>query len=632
MALNSHPPKVIHVLSWTVAVAMAGVFSITTGMAIKNKLASISAEGQITSNDSAQNTDTSAPKAPYYTADGEEEGASTEGKTCEKGALVAINNYPGNEVLKKIDVAKDKGLNETWLSKMNQASWQCSHVCVTGFDKKDYRSKANQDLIKNLFDGKTFKRDDGNSSVTMRTISTTQALDIINGNNAPDLANVIILDSLKSRCEGPNSTDYAKGGTKFGKTEIIERNPTNTVETSEQGTENPDSAGQRTDPQSIAAAPTGDARKGEGGNPVAEETGATIDIRVLGKVRLSSTSKTNEGIKVIVYVDKNQAKASGIGKCVITTTNNAGAYDLQFSVNKSWYNKNKGATLHFYAYQPGQDVKKEDTRNSYTTGHLNTNYAKLSDDGSTLTLDYTSKSAAGNKPPLDPEYLFANKDSGLAGPLYDGVGTNSVNQRWNEFKDNTGLDLKAVEQCIKLETLMDDSSVTASATQPTAAPVAAPQIPPADTTPATINITGKIFYGENKPSNKAIVCISAVAKTNVVGANKHFNVCLANANDGFFNTSFSIPRNEVNNYDKIAVYAVDPGVFLFAKAANALYVFNFDLSKYKWPQPTFDIKKIVLQDQYFENAKFIKIMSSKELKQKAISITGIDCLAESKSK
>jgi len=240
-----HPPKIVGVASWIGAVSMAVLFSIAVGFSIKSYFSPIS----------AQVADTSANK--YYTSDNKEEGDSVK-EQCVKGALVAINNYPGEDTLKSIQADAGKGVNETWLAKMNQISWRCSHVCVEGFETNDYQSAGNKDKIKRLLTERTIKVDGQDKKILVK--NTSEILELFNSGKANEISYIINTDSLKSYCEGPNSVDYAAAGTTIGDIKILERNSTNEVTSSAD-------ANASAMPAGIYAASTGDDNYlGEGGS------------------------------------------------------------------------------------------------------------------------------------------------------------------------------------------------------------------------------------------------------------------------------------------------------------------------------------------------------------------------------
>ncbi len=240
-----HPPKIVGVASWIGAVSMAVLFSIAVGFSIKSYFSPIS----------AQVADTSANK--YYTSDNKEEGDSVK-EQCVKGALVAINNYPGEDTLKSIQADAGKGVNETWLAKMNQISWRCSHVCVEGFETNDYQSASNKAKIKQLLTERTIKVDGQDMTILVK--NTSEILELFNSGKANKISYIINTDSLKSYCEGPNSVDYAAAGTTIGDVKILERNSTNEVTSSAD-------ANASAMPAGIYAASTGDDNYlGEGGS------------------------------------------------------------------------------------------------------------------------------------------------------------------------------------------------------------------------------------------------------------------------------------------------------------------------------------------------------------------------------
>lgn len=206
---------------------MAGVFSVVVGMTVAGKLNQISA-------DKKDSTPTAATKvsAPYYTSDDKKEGSSID-ETCSKGTLVAINNYPDSTTLKKISAEGDKGINQTWLDKMGEQSWKCSHVCITGFDEGDYRSEGNKEKVKRALEGATAKIND-QKDTKIQVLTSSEILELMK-KNPTGMKAVVNIDSLKSRCEGPNSTNYSTVNTTLGETTILKRNETNTVNISSSG-------------------------------------------------------------------------------------------------------------------------------------------------------------------------------------------------------------------------------------------------------------------------------------------------------------------------------------------------------------------------------------------------------------
>lgn len=231
-----HPPKIVGVASWIGAVSMAVLFSIAVGFSIKSYFSPIS----------AQVADTSANK--YYTSDNKDEGDSVK-EQCVKGALVAVNNYPGEDTLKSIQADAGKGINETWLAKMNQISWRCSHVCVEGFETNDYQSASNKAKIKRLLTERTIKVDGQDKTILVK--NSSEILELFNSGKANKISYIINTDSLKSYCEGPNSVDYAAAGTTIGDVKILDRNSTNKVASSAD-------ANATAMPAGIYAASTGD--------------------------------------------------------------------------------------------------------------------------------------------------------------------------------------------------------------------------------------------------------------------------------------------------------------------------------------------------------------------------------------
>ncbi len=226
-----HPPRVLHLASWAIAVAMAGVFSVTVGLTVSSKLNQISAETA----DSTSSESTGKVTKPFYTSDGKETGESIV-ETCKEGALVAINNYPpSSDILKQLPVEDGVGINKTWLNKMGQLSWRCSHVCVKGFNTGDWRSADNKGNVKTALTGAKYTSD--GQEQTLQVLTSEQIIELMKNGDATQMKSVVNIDSLKSRCEGPNSVDYASAGTKLNDLVILKRESTNTVATLSGGTD-----------------------------------------------------------------------------------------------------------------------------------------------------------------------------------------------------------------------------------------------------------------------------------------------------------------------------------------------------------------------------------------------------------
>lgn len=219
--------------SWAIAVAMAGVFSVVVGMTVAGKLNQISADKT-----GSTSTTTQKVSAPYYTSNGKQGGDSID-ERCNRGTLVAINNYPDLNTLKEIPAENDKGINRTWLDKMGEQSWKCSHVCITGFNEGDYRSEGNKEKVKQALEGATAKIND-QKDTKIQVLDSDEILELMK-NDPKGMKSVVNIDSLKSHCEGPNSTDYSAVNTTLGETTILKRNETNTVNisSSSSGTSSP---------------------------------------------------------------------------------------------------------------------------------------------------------------------------------------------------------------------------------------------------------------------------------------------------------------------------------------------------------------------------------------------------------
>lgn len=233
-----HPPRVLHLASWAIAVAMAGVFSVTVGLTVSSKLNQISAETA----DSTSSESTGKVTKPFYTSDGKETGESIV-ETCKEGALVAINNYPpSSDILKQLPVEDGVGINKTWLNKMGQLSWRCSHVCVSGFNINDWRAADNKKNVKKALDGAKYTSD--GQEQTLQVLTSEQIIELMKNGDATQMKSVVNIDSLKSRCEGPNSIDYASAGTMLNQTKILQRNSTNIAnKTASSGSSSPMSIG-----------------------------------------------------------------------------------------------------------------------------------------------------------------------------------------------------------------------------------------------------------------------------------------------------------------------------------------------------------------------------------------------------
>lgn len=283
--------------SWTIAVAMAGVFSVVVGMTVAGKLNQISA-------DKKDSTPTAATKvsAPYYTSDDKKEGSSID-ETCSKGTLVAINNYPDSTTLKKISAEGDKGINQTWLDKMGEQSWKCSHVCITGFDEGDYRSEGNKEKVKRALEGATAKIND-QKDTKIQVLTSSEILELMK-KNPTGMKAVVNIDSLKSRCEGPNSTNYSTVNTTLGETTILKRNETNTVNISSSGSGTSSPAG-------IGDSTTLNKSKTTGST--SDSTASPVDDNDLGEGGASAGSAPQiaKPDKMLGY-DKNNP--SSVAKC-----------------------------------------------------------------------------------------------------------------------------------------------------------------------------------------------------------------------------------------------------------------------------------------------------------------------------
>lgn len=256
-----HPPRVLHLASWAIAVAMAGVFSVTVGLTVSSKLNQISAETA----DSTSSESTGKVTKPFYTSDGKETGESIV-ETCKEGALVAINNYPpSSDILKQLPVEDGIGINKTWLNKMGQLSWRCSHVCVKGFNTGDWRSADNKGNVKTALTGAKYTSD--GQEQTLQVLTSEQIIELMKNGDATQMKSVVNIDSLKSRCEGPNSVDYASAGTKLNDLVILKRESTNTVATLSGGAEPANAAiGDSTNSGSVSSSATGASGTGASGN------------------------------------------------------------------------------------------------------------------------------------------------------------------------------------------------------------------------------------------------------------------------------------------------------------------------------------------------------------------------------
>lgn len=216
-----HPPRVLHLASWAIAVAMAGVFSVTVGMTVSNKLNRISAEEELSS---AKTSSSDEGSAPYYTTDGKEDTNVTE--KCDGGAIVAINNYPGQNIVKMIPAEDGKGLHLTWLEKMGEISWKCSHVCINGFDQEDYRTQENKDLVKRTLSGAKATINDV-PDTELKILTSAEIIELMKSDDLASMKSVVNIDSIKAHCEGPNSTDYTSAGARLADAKVVGRSSTN---------------------------------------------------------------------------------------------------------------------------------------------------------------------------------------------------------------------------------------------------------------------------------------------------------------------------------------------------------------------------------------------------------------------
>jgi hypothetical protein len=144
---------------------------------------------------------------------------------CTVGQLVAINNYPGSEVIDLLTATPtptvaggqaaiapatptDTSTTTTdkhniWYEKMKDNKWQCSHICVKGFRTDlDFNSQENQDIVKNALQSVKI----GGQPINILS-SAKEILDLIT-TNPEKMKYSVYLPNIKPACQGPNSVDY----------------------------------------------------------------------------------------------------------------------------------------------------------------------------------------------------------------------------------------------------------------------------------------------------------------------------------------------------------------------------------------------------------------------------------------
>jgi len=173
-------PKIMHIGGWTAAVIGAAVFAVAVGVFM------------------------------YRSANAPIE-ASKEQTNCPENEQIAINNYPGDNIVFNSKV--------NYFTRMGQNWWQCSKVCVSGYDRtKSYGEANNRKVLDEYLKDKTY---DG------------YRLDIVE--NGADFDTkvaddnkmyAVIRSSTKNNCVGPDSDDYDLKTTSGEIIQPVEKNTT----------------------------------------------------------------------------------------------------------------------------------------------------------------------------------------------------------------------------------------------------------------------------------------------------------------------------------------------------------------------------------------------------------------------